>query len=387
MQNQRIAVMQVLEATVGGTRQHIRDLCLGLSAAEFRLHLVCSLQRDHRFGDDLKTLQAAGVEVTVLPMTRSIAPATDWQCLQQLRRLIQSWQPQIVHGHSSKGGYLARLAARAQRRRQPDLKVVYNPHGFAFQMYESPMKQAFYRGLEQLAGRWTDCLVAVGAGQGELAVRQGIVPAQRVRVIPGGIDLSLYQHPRGSGRLQHELGLPQDTPLVGTVAALSPQKGLSYLLRAVARITHEVPGVHFVVVGEGRDRQQLRGLRDQLGVGEVVHLLGQRDDVPRLLADLQLFVLPSLWEGLPYALLEAGASGLPVVVTDIPGNRDLVVDRVTGRLVPPGEAAVLGEVLREALQAPEARQWGEALRQRVAAGYTLAGMIAGHAQLYRELAG
>jgi glycosyltransferase involved in cell wall biosynthesis len=383
MQDERIAVMQVLEATVGGTRRHVLDLCLGLPAAEFRQHLVCATRRDPYFHRDIAQLQDAGVEVTVLPMSRDISPLADMQCLRELRRLIRQQQPQIVHGHSSKGGFLARLAVRGK----PGVRTVYNPHGYAFQMRTSSLKQALYLGLERLAGRWTDRLVAVGESQRELTVSRGIVPAERVVVIAGGVDLAQFQHPRLTGALQRELGLPPDTSLVGTVAALTPQKGLEYLLAAAALVKRELHPAHFVVVGEGALKRRLRRLARDLGVGDTVHFLGQREDVPRLLADLSLFVLPSLWEGLPYALLEAGAVGLPVVATRIPGNCDLIEDSVTGRLVAPADALELGVTILQVLQDPTAARWGEALQERVAQHHTLAGMVAGHAQLYRELAG
>lgn len=384
MHDERIAVMQVLEATVGGTRRHVLDLCLGLPAGEFRQHLVCSIRRDPHFNLDIAQLRDAGVEVTVLPMSREIAPAADWRCLRELRRLIGEFQPQIVHGHSSKGGFLARLAARGR----PGIKTVYNPHGFAFQMRTSALQQALYLGLERLAGRWTDRLVAVGESQRELAVSRRIVSAERVVVIPGGVDPGQFQHPRRPGDLPRELGLPADTPLVGTVAALTPQKGLEYLLQAAALIKREPHPAHFVVVGDGAHKRRLRRLARDLGVRDTVHFLGQREDVPRLLADLDVFVMPSLWEGLPYALLEAGAAGLPVVATRIPGNSDLIEDRVTGRLVAPADGLELGVTILQVLQETAAAAgWGQALQERVAEGYTLAGMVAGHVQLYRELAG
>ena len=379
-----IRLLHVLEATVGGTRRHLLDLCLGLPRDQFRQHVVCSVLREERFLADIEVLRAAGVEVTILPMRREIRPLADWQCLKQLREMMAQWQPQIVHGHSSKGGFLARLAARGL---QPRPKIVYNPHGFAFQMRTSPLRHGLYVMLERRAGRMTDRLIAPCASQQALTLQERIVPACRIAVIPNGIRPEDFVVSVDRQEYRRSLGVPADATLLGSVAALVPQKGLETLVRAVAAVRRERPAVHLAVAGQWPLQPQLERLASKLDPAGGIHFLGQRDDVPQLLAALDLFVLPSLWEGMPYSLLEAGAAGVPVVATDIPGNADLIVPGETGLLARPGDALELAVTLFRALDDPARPRMAAALQERVRREFTLEAMIEGHVRLYGELVG
>jgi glycosyltransferase involved in cell wall biosynthesis len=152
------------------------------------------------------------------------------------------------------------------------------------------------------------------------------------------------------------LGLPPQAILIGTIGRLTRQKGYSVLLQAASAVLKEIPDAHVVIVGEGELRDSLESLAEQLGVGHAVHLLGARHDIEELLAATDLFVSSSLWEGLPTVILEAMASGVPVVATDVSGTRELVRDGVTGRLVPAGEAAPLAQAIVNTLQDLEQMQ-------------------------------
>jgi glycosyltransferase involved in cell wall biosynthesis len=373
-----IRLLHVLEATVGGTRRHLLDLCLNLPRDRFQQHVVASTVRDEGFTADLLALHEAGIAVTDLPMRREISPRSDWQCLRALQRVIADWRPDIVHGHSSKGGFLARMAARNVR---PRPQVVYNPHGFAFQMRTSPLKHCLYVQLERYAARWTDILVAACESQRQLALQHRLLPAERITVIPNGIRCEDFDVKIDREAYRRELGIPAGVTLVGTVAALVPQKGVDQLIAAVAALGPGFPDVHLALVGDGPLRAELQALAGRLGVAARVHFLGQRADVPRLLQALDVFALASLWEGFAYALLEAGAAALPVVATDIPGNRDLIADGVNGRLgLEQGLRAYMADPARAAVEA-------RALQELVCREYTLERMIEGHVRLYEGLVG
>jgi glycosyltransferase involved in cell wall biosynthesis len=181
------------------------------------------------------------------------------------------------------------------------------------------------------------------------------------------------------------LGIPEEARLVGTVGALTPQKGLEHLVRAAATVRREPLEAHFVIAGEGSLRGGLERLAKALGCAQTVHFLGHRPDIPELLAALDLFVLPSLWEGLPYALLEAGAAGVPIVATRVPGNLDLIRDGETGRLANPADALDLAVQIVEALGDENRAAMALRLQRIVEQEYTLERMTAGHAAVYQEL--
>jgi len=222
-----------------------------------------------------------------------------------------------------------------------------------------------------LLERWTvslvDRVVAVSEAVRRYMVEQARIPAEKILVIRNGVDPSRFRVRRGEFR-QRE-GIPADRLLVTTVGRLHEQKGLGGLLEAARLVVSERPEVRFLVVGEGPQRRELLRLRDRFGLEEHVRFLGFRPDVPQILADSDVFVLPSLWEGLAIALLEAMAAGLPVVVTDVEGVREVVTDGETGLVVPPADDGALVAALGRLLSDP-------GLRKRLA--------LAGHEQVARH---
>ncbi|MGD9498696.1 MAG: glycosyltransferase family 4 protein [Armatimonadota bacterium] len=343
----RIAVAHVLEATVGGTRQYLLDVCLGLPSERFAQTAIVSTERDPAFEADIARLREGGVTVEVVPMVRQICLRRDREALRWLRAYFREHPFDIIHGHSSKGGMLARLAAWLAR--NPAARV-YSPHAFAFTMAVSPLRRWLYLLLERLAGRITDLLVCTCESERELAVRRGIVPAGRAAVVRTGVDLRRF-HPQPQGhRVRAELGLPERHRLVGAVGALVEQKGHALLVDAAPLVLAQMPHTTFVLVGAGPLEERLRARAAELRLGRRMVFLGHRDDVPELLGALDLFVMPSLWEGMPYALVEAMAVGTPVLGSAIAGIVDLIEPGRTGWLAPPGSAQELAAMILLALR-------------------------------------
>jgi glycosyltransferase involved in cell wall biosynthesis len=206
---------------------------------------------------------------------------------------------------------------------------VYTPHGLA----RTRMALAIERQLR----RRTDHLIAVSPSEGQHVVDLGLVPPSRVTVIPNGIDLA----PTAVATLdlRTHFGLPPDTPLVGTVARLVPQKAPEQFVRACRRVAGQRPDVHFVYVGRGPLQNTLDGEIAQGGLGDRFHQLDYLVNAWAVLDQLDCFVLLSAFEGGPYTPLEAMRAGTPVVVSDVVGNRDAVEDGVTGLLTPFGSVA------------------------------------------------
>jgi len=378
-----LSVAQVLEATAGGTGQYLMDICLGLPRERFRQSAVISLERDPGFALAADRLSEAGVAVEIVPMKREISPLADMRALRSLTDLFRRQHFDVIHCHSSKAGFLGRWAARKAR---SQAAVVYSPHAFAFQMRVCPRRRWLYVQLERWAGRWTDLLVCTCEGERSLAVENRIVPPERTAVVPNGVDLSRLVVGADGNAFREELGVPAEHRLVGSVGALAPQKGHSYLVEAARIVLEELPDTTFLVAGEGPQREKLTAQAQDAGLGERLQLLGQRDDIPRLLASLDLFVLPSLWEGLPYALLEAMAVGVPVVASDITGVTDLVRPGDTGWLAPPADAAALAATIVRALSQVQASavMAGRA-RELVATEHTRERMLSALAEVYEGL--
>jgi glycosyltransferase involved in cell wall biosynthesis len=182
------------------------------------------------------------------------------------------------------------------------------------------------------------------------------------------------------------LGLPPGLPVAGTVGRLETQKAQDVLLRAFAEVRRDGLDARLLLVGDGRERGNLTRLAAALGVGDAVHFAGTRRDLPTVFAALDVFALPSRWEGTPLALIAAMAAGLPVIATPVGGVPDVVRDGETGRLVPADDVAALTAALREALQAPgTARRLGAAAREFAFARCSRSAMLRELQALYERL--
>lgn len=244
-------------------------------------------------------------------------------------------------------------------------------------------KRLIYRLAYRLGARFVDGLIAVSEDVAR-AVHQDLRPPHgKVITIPNGVDVSRYGQPVDRGSVRDGLGIPSDATVLVVVGKLMEQKGHHFLLRALRMLSPGVENLHVLFAGEGPLRKELAATATALEVADRVHFLGNRRDIGALLAASDLFVLPSLWEGLPMALLEAMASGLPVVATDVSGSREVVIDGETGWLVPPGNAERLAEAIAAVLREPaEATRRGHAGRDRVELHYSARTQAATHAELF-----
>lgn len=378
-----ISVCHILEATAGGTRQYLMDVCLGLPAEEFRQTAVVSTLRDETFKSDIGRLRAAGVEVVTVQMVREVSWREDLRALGELQDFLGAAPFDIIHAHSSKAGMLGRIAA--WRTRNPAARI-YSPHAFAFMMDVSISRRKAYLLAERMAGKLTDLLICTCDSEREIAVRNRIVPPGRAAVVRTGVDLRRFHPHPEAHRIRPELGIPDRHRLVGAVGALVEQKGHDLLVDAAALVLRDMPHTTFVIAGEGPLRQQLEARSAELGLGRRMRFLGHREDIPQLLGALDLFVMPSRWEGMPYALVEAMAVGVPVVGTAIPGLTDLIEPPRTGWLAEPGDAASLARTIGQALREEGASaRMAEAAREMVVREHSRERMLETLAGIYRRV--
>jgi glycosyltransferase involved in cell wall biosynthesis len=281
--------------------------------------------------------------------------------VRELRALFDLGRFDVVHTHSAKAGALGRIAAHEAR----IPAVVHTFHGFPFHAFQSPLRRSAYIAAERRLGRITDRFVAVCSTMATDAVRLGIAPAGRVCVIPVSIaDQSVAINASSRARARRLLGVPDDVRLVGTVGRIDYQKAPGDFLQALTRLDR---GVHGVWIGDGPMSADVAAQGRQLGLGSRLHLAGEREDVPALLPGLDVFVMTSLYEGLPCALVEAMQCGLPVVATAVNGVPEIVLDDVTGLLIPPARPQACAAALRHLLNNPDdARRLANAGRRAVA---------------------
>lgn len=227
-----------------------------------------------------------------------------------------------------------------------------------------------------------DRIVCVSDGV-SASLRAAGTPPGKLAVVRNGIDP--LPKPLNRDLARQDLRLPDEARLILTVGRFTEQKGYRFLAEAAAPVVQQCPEVRLLWVGDGPEREPLRRQVDRLGLSEHVHFLGRRDDVPRLLGAADLFVLPSLFEGLPLVVLEAMAAGLPVIGTRVCGTEEAIRDGVTGRLVPPADSRALACALLDALTRPGvAAGWGAAARRAREREFGAARMVAELDAIYQE---
>ena len=246
--------------------------------------------------------------------------------------------------------------------------------------------------LQRATAPLADAFTAVSERTLDFAVEREGVVRERAVVIPNGIDLTPWDALPTMTEARRELDLPQEAKVIGTLGRLHRQKGHRYLLEASRKVVAEFPDAVFLIAGYGPLRGRLEAMARKAGLAEKVRFLGYRRDVPRILAALDIFVLPSLWEGMSNALLEAMAAAKPVVATKIDGNVEQVLHGETGLLVEPEDADALAEALLELCRDPDkAREMGRRGRERVEKVFPLKRMtdatLALYARLLEEKAG
>ena len=362
-------IVHVFEALEAGTCRHVIDIVRHVHTAQ---HFVVAPER--RVGgltDEtaIARLEAAGAAIHFLPMRRTPWSPNNALALAQLRRHLRKLEPDVVHGHSSIGGLLARLAAIGLKRPR-----VYTANGITYVRAG--------RAVERSLRRLTERFVAVSPSEGDLAVELGWIPEERLAVIPNGIDLD----PAEPIDLRARLHLPDDAPLVGMVGRLVPQKAPLDFVAACAIVANAVPDARFVLVGGGTLESKVVAAVEAAGLHERFTCLGSLPGAAGAMGSLDVFVLSSLFEGGPYTALEAMRAGTAVVLTDVVGNRDTVEHDVSGLLARPGDPAALAGTIVDLLRDPERRaRIGEAGRARMRELFDVQMMAARYAELYDSL--
>ncbi len=351
-----IRVLRVItRLNIGGPVRHAAVLSAGLAERNFKTVLLAgSLGEEEgdmsyltqNTGDTANT----GFKVETIPaLTREILPGKDIKALSKITRACIRFRPHIIHTHTSKAGFLGRLAGLLA-----GVPVrIHTFHGHIFDGYFSPQKTKRYIFIERFLGALSHRIIALSRDQKkDLSEVYRIAPSRKIHVIPLG-----FQHLDGlatakehhKGELRNRLGLDKETPLVGTVGRLVEIKGLDLLIETAALLRREVPSVHFVVAGNGHLKGRLQERARELDMENRIHFLGWEKDLAAIYADIDVFALTSLNEGTPVAVIEALAAKVPVVATGVGGVPDVLEHGRLGSLVYSRDPIEMKEQIKNAL--------------------------------------
>ena len=274
-----------------------------------------------------------------IPFQREPFNYENLKCYKQLKSIIDEGDFSIVHCHTPVGGVLGRLAARNARKK--GARIIYTAHGFHFYKGAPIKNWLLFYPAEKLCAHFTDVLITINKEDYLLAQKK--MKAKCVKYVPGvGVDLNKFgKSTVDKATKRRELGVPEDSLVILSVGELTPGKNHETAIRAVADID-----AYYLIAGDGVLRQHLQSKIDELGVNNKVKLLGYRRDVADLCKAADIFVFPSFREGLPVAVMEAMASGLPCVVSKIRGNTDLLENTDGGFLCDPKDASEFAEKLK-----------------------------------------
>jgi glycosyltransferase involved in cell wall biosynthesis len=338
----RIRVVYLAHAfMVGGAEEMVLNLVRHLPP-RFEPHVCCI----HEAGPIGEEIRRTGTPVTVLGLNPGVRRPFD---VGGIRRYLRDTRPDIVHTFLLTASLYGRLAAILEH-----VPIVI---GTEVNIYEQ--KRRHHAWAERMLMSGTDRVIVSAASVRDFYIRQVHADPAKVDVVYNAVDFAQADPARPREAVRAALGLPLDAPVAGTIARLTEQKGHRFLFEALAR-TPELSRVHLIAIGGGDLEQALVAQAAALGLASRVHFLGPRRDLGDLLAAMDVFVMPSLWEGLPLSLVLAMGASRACVATRVAGIPEVVDDGRTGLLVPPGDAPALGAAL--------ARVFGDAmLRQRMGA--------------------
>ncbi|WP_288557290.1 glycosyltransferase family 4 protein [uncultured Lactobacillus sp.] len=314
----KIRVLHVAEAA-GGVERYLETL-FKYSKDKVENILVCSQKYDY------EKFKKIADRVIVLKMAHDIEPSSDIKVERTLRRIIKQLKPDIIYAHSSKAGAFARIADLGLNN-----KVIYNPHGWAFNMQQSAKKKEMYKWVEKISAHFCDKIVCISDAERESALREKICKPSKLQVIYNGIDLEEIEKTIPMRRAQ--LGIPEDAFVVGMVGRLSKQKAPDTFVKAAKLIKEKIPNAFFLMVGDGELRDQVEDLVNQYDLGSSFLITGWVDNPTAYMKIMDVGMLLSCWEGFGLVLPEYMACGVPIVATNVDAIPNIVKDGVNGMLV------------------------------------------------------
>jgi len=315
----KIKLMQIThDLAIGGLQQVVVNICRSIDRNKFDVSVLCL--RD--LGEFTPEIEKLGIKVFLLPKKEKV---TDYLSFLKVAKILKEEQVDIIHTHNTQpfiDGTIAALLSGVKT-------IIHTDHARNF-----PDKKR-YMFAEWVMSHFAYKIVGVSDHTSNNLAKYEKISLKKITTIPNGIDLSKYNIKIDKEMKRKELGISTNGPIIGLCVRLTKQKGITYLLQAMPKIIREIPecDVALVIAGKGEFEEQLRIDAISLGIDKNVYFIGPRLDVPELLKLFDLYVLPSLWEGLPVVLIEAMAAGCPIVATDVGGNSMVIVHGENGLLV------------------------------------------------------
>lgn len=367
----------VTQGEQGGAQRYVYDLAMNLD----RLGYDCLVVTGSEKLELRNKLEAGGVKIQLARhLVRGINPLQDLLAIWELKKIFQAVRPDIVHLNSSKAGFLGSLAGSLAGTKN----IIFTAHGFHFLENQNPIIQTISFWLEKFASSFRRKIICVSEFDRQAALKARLCSAEKLIIIHNGIDLENFRLlPREQARkfFSTTYNLQLTTFLVGTVAHLYATKGLKYLIDAAREVTKKFPNAKFIVIGEGNQRQNLESRIKNYGLQDKIYLLGEIQEAAKYLSAFDIFVLPSIKEGFPYAILESLAAGVPIIATKVGGIPEIINEI----LIPPQNPSALSRAITNLLENPDLAKKLEINAKAKIKDFQLSKTIQKTQKIYEEL--
>lgn len=337
---------------VGGAQENTIYTVQLLDPRRFEVEVICGPQTGSE-GSLIEEALQKGVRLSILPeLVRELNPLKDFIAFIKLLVILRKKRFAIIHTHSSKAGILGRLAARFVG----TPVILHTAHGWSFHDYMPNWRKKLFILLERLSAKFTRRLIVVTRTDIQKGLQNGIGTPEQYLLIRSAIPLDEFLNPEiDPQKLRQELGIPVNAPVIGTVGRLSPQKNPLEWLRIAAQIAAFKPDCYFLLIGDGPLRDEVESRIQELRLKNQFILTGLRRDVPHLLSVMDVFLLTSLWEGLPRVIPQAMCREVPIVAYASDGVAEVIEHEQTGFLCQPGEIDLAAHYCLTLLQSPDLR--------------------------------
>jgi len=375
----------------GGSAENTFLTIRNLDKERYEIILARGLSKESDLGaqeaqaveNNLAEAKRNGVKIVTIPeLVRRIHPLYDLKAFVTLVKIFREERPHIVHTHTSKAGLLGRWAAFFAR----IPIIVHTPHGHVFWGYFSRWKTLVFVLLERLTAHITDKIITLTEQEKRDHLRYNIASEDKFLHVHSGVDLNKFLHTSVAPlEMRKVLKIPEQNLVVGTAGRLTPVKGHRYLIEAAKKIVAVKPDINFLFLGDGELQEKLEKMASELNIRENVVFLGWRPDVAEVMSMFDIFVLPSINEGMGRVLVEAMALGKPIVASNIGGIPDLIMQGKNGMLVPVADPLALASGIEFLMTNPKKMGEMGSAGKKIAADYGVDSMMQKIEQLYLEL--
>lgn len=357
-------------------KNHLLKLLEGLTKNGFTVETACPVNMT-LFNEIAKM----GIKTHPIHIVGPISPINDIVCVNQLRKIILAGEYDIVHFHGSKAGMVGRIAAFSTRCRNTVMTV----HNFIIYQEVNPAKRLAFKYGEKILSTVTSKIITVSVALKDDLVRNFGIPENKIVSIYNGIDVNKFTIPANAKKAREKYGVNPDTVTVGTLARMAPQKGLEYFIKAVPLISLK-DNIKYLIAGDGPQLAFLKSLVSELGLNEKICFTGFIKNVPEFMSCLDVFVVPSIAEGLSITTIEAMTAGLPVIASRTGGLPELVKHGETGLLVEPRDPVELAKAISKLLTDRTKRHMmGSCAKRKALEMFSHETMVSETCRLYDEI--